>query len=88
MAREKLKQDLEKLRFEVDETKVSDPQVLALLEQHIADIERAVEYPEDAEHPETIASRLSESMLEFETKHPRAAAIVNEIMITLNNMGI
>lgn len=88
MAKEKLKNDLERLKFEMDDSQVSDPQVRALLEQHIVDIERQVEYPEEAEHPETLAARLRESMLEFESQHPRAAAIVNEIMMTLNNMGV
>ena len=88
MAKEKLKNDLERLKFEMDESQVSDPQVRALLEQHIVDIERQVTYPAEAEHPETLAARLGESMLEFESQHPRAAAIVNEIMMTLNNMGV
>ena len=61
MAKQRLHEDLEKLRNENTGGEVQDEGVLTSVREAI-------------EH--------------FETDHPRATAILNDIMVTLSNMGI
>ena len=74
-----LRKELEKLNFDnVDEKKHIDE----LLEE----IESANK--ESEEETNFIIDKIKTSIDRFETEHPRATAILNEIMVTLSNIGI
>jgi len=57
------------------------------LERLIDEIETRLE-DSTADRHEGLLDRISETVEEFETSHPRATAILNEIMMTLSNLGI
>jgi hypothetical protein len=44
--------------------------------------------PEDAAHHQSLLQDLRQSISQFEVSHPRTTAILNQIMVTLGNMGI
>ena len=43
---------------------------------------------ENADNDESAIESIKSSIERFETEHPRATAILNDIMVTLSNMGI
>ena len=54
----------------------------------LQDIESGLENEEQNENQSELLAGLKESVGHFETEHPRATAIINDIMVTLSNMGI
>jgi hypothetical protein len=55
------------------------------LENLIQDIEKGLE---SDSLPDELRESLSESVAEFEVSHPRMTGIINDIMVTLSNLGI
>ena len=88
MTNTRLKDELEKLRSEVKDLAAENIETTEKLEALISDLERKLEEPADRDHHATLVENLKESISQFETEHPRATAIMNEIMVTLSNMGI
>ena len=74
-----LRQEIAQIRFNKDEDKQH-------LEQLIEEIEKVEDT--DQEEDESIVSNIKETVAKFETEHPRATGILNDIMVTLSNMGI
>lgn len=74
-----LKKELEKLKFDDENEK-----------KHINDLIRDIENTnkESVEETNFIIDKIKTSIDRFETEHPRATAILNEIMVTLSNIGI
>lgn len=87
MTNAKLKEELEKLRSEVKELATDNIEASEKLEALISELERGLEEPSDTEHT-SIVEDMKEAISHFETEHPRATAILNDIMVTLSNMGI
>ena len=88
MTNTRLKDELEKLRSEVKDLAAENIEATEKLEALISDLEKKLEQPADRDHDATLVENLKESISQFETEHPRATAILNEIMVTLSNMGI
>ena len=88
MTNTKLHEELERLRSEVN--KVTDDNIDAKekLNLLISDIEKKLDKPSDETHHRNLTENISNSINQFETDHPRATAILNDIMVTLSNMGI
>ena len=84
----KLQEELEKLREEVNDIAVGDDEARAKLNRLISDIEKKLEKPADAAHHKHLLQGIKDAIGQFESEHPRATAILNDIMITLGNMGI
>lgn len=85
MNENKLQTELEKLRREVNTLATPAREKLNLL---INDIEKKLDKPADAEHHRHLVGGIKDAISQFETDHPRATAILNDIMVTLSNMGI
>ncbi len=88
MADETLKQCLEDLRTEIERLEAGDEAARARLNRLVTDIERRLAAPDDAEHDATLVQNLKQSIEQFEIEHPRATGILNQIIITLSNLGI
>ena len=88
MSDEKLRQSLEELRSELKRLETEEAQVRERLDALIAGVETRLDKPEDASHHQSLVQEVRQSISEFEVSHPRATAILNEIMVTLGNMGI
>ncbi len=58
--------------------------------QHLQGLLSEIEQLQDAEHDDhqSVTDSIKDSVTRFETEHPRATAILNDIMVTLSNMGI
>jgi len=74
-----LKKELDKISIENSDAK---NHINALIEE----IENLKD--QSSEDNSFIINKLKKSIENFETEHPRATAILNDIMVTLSNIGI
>lgn len=88
MSDEKLRESLQELRSELERLETEEAQVRERLDALIAGVETQLEKPGDVTHHQSLVEDLRQSISQFEVSHPRATAILNEIMVTLGNMGI
>jgi len=88
MTDEKLRQSLKELRSELERLEAEETQVRTRLDALIAGVETSLEKPGDSVHHQTLVHDLRQSISQFEVSHPRTTAILNEIMVTLGNLGI
>jgi len=86
MKNKKLHNDIERLRNEISHVSKDDIESREKLNRIISDLEAKLEKPE--ENDEGLVKDIKEAIQHFETEHPRATAILNDIMVTLSNMGI
>jgi len=88
MDREELLQDLARLRTELARLETRETRARARLESLIDDLEFKLEHPDDEEHHHNLVARVRSAVEEFEVEHPRATGILNQVMMTLSNLGI
>jgi transcriptional regulator NrdR family protein len=88
MPEKKLRDDIEKLRNEIENLSADEGTQKENLEMLLQDIESSLETEEQDKNQSELLAGLKESVNHFETEHPRATAIINDIMVTLSNMGI
>jgi transcriptional regulator NrdR family protein len=88
MPENKLRDDIEKLRNEIENLSADEDVSKEKLEMLLQDIEAGLEDEEQKNNQSELLAGLKESVNHFETEHPRATAIINDIMVTLSNMGI
>ena len=88
MSDEQLRQSLEDLRSELERLEAEEAQIRERLGALVAGVEVQLAKPEDAAHHQSLSQDLRQSISQLEVSHPRTTAILNEIMVTLGNMGI
>ena len=88
MTNENLKNDLDKLRGEINSVSENDPQAKQRLNSLISNLEKRLEDSALADDDDGLIENIREEIANFEAEHPRATAILNDIMVTLSNMGI
>ncbi|MCZ6804333.1 MAG: DUF4404 family protein [Proteobacteria bacterium] len=88
MPEKKLRDDIEKLRNEIENLSADEDTPKEKLEMLLQDIESGLETEEKNKNQSDLLAGLKESVNHFEAEHPRATAIINDIMVTLSNMGI
>jgi len=88
MSDEQLRQSLNELRSELARLAAEEAQVRERLDALISGVETRLEKPEDIAHHQSLVQDLRQSISQFEVSNPRATAILNQIMVTLGNMGI
>lgn len=88
MPEKELRDGLERLRAERDRLPAEDRDNRERLDALIAEIEDRLAHPDDRDRHHGLVERVREAIEEFEVEHPRATAILNDIMVTLANMGI
>jgi chemotaxis regulatin CheY-phosphate phosphatase CheZ len=87
MSKENLRNDLERLRSEVNQLSSSQPETRQRLDTLITDLENRIDTEIDNDDG-NLMEDIRDYISKFETEHPRATAILNDIMVTLSNMGI
>jgi len=87
MSKAKLTGDLERLRAEVSRIAASNPEARRTLDALIGDIEKKLEDPQ-ADQDSSLVEKVRAEIADFEAEYPRTTAILNDIMVTLSNMGI
>lgn len=88
MTRDALRNSIQQLQSEIHKAEAGDQAALGHLHQLAMDIETALgEGGETARH-QSLVARFREQVEQLEVQHPQATAILNEIMMTLSNLGI
>ncbi|MGH8499371.1 MAG: DUF4404 family protein [Methylococcales bacterium] len=85
---EQLEETLAALRTEVSKLSDLDLESKRKLESFIRNLEIKLNSPDDREHHHSLTEGLSDSLTHFEVSHPRLTGILNDVMMTLSNMGI
>ena len=83
-----IEDSLNRLRSEIHALHIDDAEARHRLGTLIRDIERTLEDPRQRGAAEGLGERLKASILGFEASHPRLAALMNEVMEKLGNIGI
>ena len=83
----KLQAELRALRAELDGSVAHDSPARPRIEQLLRDLESHLEESEQAQR-QNLVGGLRTAIQYFEAEHPRATAIMNDIMVVLSNMGI
>ncbi len=84
MSREHLQDLLQRLRGELAQLESSDSR--PRLETLVTDLER--ELAADEGEGTGLTQELKRRVETFEVEHPRVTAILNDVMVTLSNLGI
>lgn len=87
MPDEQLRQSLLELRAELDRLESDEAQVRARLDALVAGIETRLETPADHAHHSSLVEDVRLSILQIEASHPRATAILNQVMAALGNVS-
>ena len=87
MSDEQLRQSLADLRSELERLEAEEAEVRDRLDALIVGIETRLDAPGDIAHHHSLVRDLRRSILQLEVSHPRATAILNQIMGTLGNIG-
>ncbi|MCA1851804.1 MAG: DUF4404 family protein [Beggiatoa sp.] len=91
MSEQQLREQLERLRALVSEIGAERPDSAKHLNRLVSDIEdRLIEHrsADRGAAPPDPTDAVREAIRHFEVEHPRATAVLNDIMVTLSNMGI
>ena len=87
MSDEQLRQSLTELRSEVRRLESEEAKARGRLDSLIASIEARLDAPSNSAHDDSLVRDLRRSILQLEVSHPRATAILNQIMTALANLG-
>lgn len=88
MKRQQLQEYLDELNIAIGDLHAPDEDKIRLTGL-ITEIERQLEDPMLVSgSPHTLVDQVDEMVTTFEQDHPRVAGILNNIMLTLSNMGI
>jgi hypothetical protein len=87
MSKENLKEDLDRLRVEVNQIADHRPDTKNKLIALIDNLEQRIKSESD-NNDVNLLENIRDHISNFETEHPRVTAILNDIMVTLSNMGI
>jgi uncharacterized alpha-E superfamily protein len=88
MSKTDLHHQLEQLRSEIERVARDDEQARKRMDDLLGEVERKIDESSEEEIDDNLMENLRETITQFETDHPRATAILNDIMVTLSNMGI
>ena len=86
MKNHQLHEDLNRLRAEINQLAADKVESREKLNKLIGELEARMENPD--EDDERLIDNLKDAIKHFEAEHPRATTILNDIMVTLSNMGI
>lgn len=87
MSQSDLKQLVSLLRTELDRARAGDPDALSQMGPLLVDLEGALG-DEGGADAAGLRERVERHVREFEVEHPRLTAILNDLMVSLGNLGI
>ena len=90
MEKPALRETLQQLHDELEETPQIDDNIRELLHSVMQDIRHVIETQESqpTPHPQSLIDRLEEVTTQFELSHPRLTAAVGRLIDSLSSMGI
>ena len=75
------------LRKEIEGLGDQNPELKARLETLLNELEDRLEATDDENHLHLVED-MKEAVSQFEIEHPRLTGILNDLMVTLSNLGI
>lgn len=87
MSDSKLRDGIRDLRKELERDTTRDPALRGRLQGIVDDLESRLGSADESLHKRLLED-LRSAVQQFEAEHPRATGILNDIMVTLSNMGI
>ncbi|MFN5746821.1 MAG: DUF4404 family protein [Methylococcaceae bacterium] len=87
MSGKEVSEALFSLRQEVEHLKDTHPELKNRLETLLEGLEEKLEASEEKGRLHLLED-LKETVAQFEAEHPRIGGILNELMVTLSNLGI
>lgn len=88
MTEKQINAALEELRKEIEKLEVGDQTAKEHLASLVENIENRLESPESGEEDHDLVEEMKDAVTQFEVEHPRITGIINDIMMTLSNVGI
>jgi Domain of unknown function (DUF4404) len=88
MSRENLENALARLRLELDALGEEASSARSALRILIDEVEEELDHLETDDRAASLLLRVRHQVERFEVEHPRITGILNEIMISLSNIGI
>ena len=88
MSLDKLNVLYEQLRSELDALDQADEESRKKLQRIATEIEVRLASTSSEQAEDSLADSIPDAIMRMEVSHPRAAGILNQIMVTLANMGI
>lgn len=88
MSREQLEHALDRLRAELDVLERSPGADKDRLRALIDEVEGQLDAIESGDDDASLVDSIKAQVEQFEVEHPRVTNILNDIMVTLSNMGI
>lgn len=88
MTQQKLNDVIQELKSQIASLEVSDAQAKQKLQSLVDGLEEKLRSPKDETHHHSLVEEVRDSVGHFEVEHPRITAILNDLMMTLSNMGI
>jgi hypothetical protein len=86
MTEQKITEALGELRKEGEQ--LANPESKELLSSLVDNIEQNVDYAGASEEHQDLVEDLKDAINHFELEHPHIGAILNEVIVTLGNIGI
>lgn len=86
MSQQQIEKALNELRREIANLNDEKAETRERLSGLVESIERGVETPQ-GDH-DSLVEEIRGSIEQFEVEHPSATGVLNQIMVTLSNMGI
>lgn len=87
MAEKEINEALFTLRQEVEQLEGTQPELKEKLETLLSELEDRLEASEDVNHLHLVED-FKTALSQFEVEHPTATGVLNELMVTLSNLGI
>ena len=88
MSEQKLHEALRELKARIEELDLNDAEARSRLQILVDDIQSRIDQPGDAERHHTLLEDVRGAVEHFEVEHPTLTAVLNDLMMTLSNMGI
>lgn len=88
MSKDKVRKHLVDLQKEIHRLEVEDESTKERLNKLTSEIEHLLDNPDDTKHNLALVQNLQMHTKQFEIEHPRVTSVLNQIMVTLSNMGI
>lgn len=88
MSQQKLNDALQELKSQIANLELGDAQAKQKLQSLVDSLEEKLRSPQDAIQHHSLVEEVRDSVEHFEVEHPRITAILNDLMMTLSNMGI
>lgn len=88
MSEQKLNDTLQELKEQIAGLTLDNPETQRKLQALVDGLETKLRSPEDTSHHHNLVADVRDAVEHFEVEHPRITAILNDLMMTLSNLGI